>query len=159
MRSCSVISQINALICISGLWRSISLLLHVTIFCQHQPHRSPKPHPFNSNNFIHDISCLLTSCPYSIKATESTWKCVPDLVKKNVCVKILLYANIQMRKAALVMLHSHGIRQMADEQHSLDGPWKTNKRSDWTAQRQNNTHVTTMLLWQCRIVDNKLNKI
>ncbi len=39
---------------------------------------------------------------FSINVTKGRWKCVMVLVKKNICVKILLHANIQALKAALV---------------------------------------------------------
>ncbi len=59
------------------------------------------PAHFPQNSFIYAIWCLFTFCPYSINVTESSWKCVTTLVKKNICVKILLHANIPARKAAL----------------------------------------------------------
>ncbi len=57
---------------------------------------------FSQNSFINEILRLFTFCPYSKSITESTWKCVTTLVKKTICVKILLHANIWARKAALV---------------------------------------------------------
>ncbi len=60
------------------------------------------PTLFSQNNVIYEIWCLFTSCPYSINVTESSWKCVTTLLKKNVCVKIHLHANMSARKAALV---------------------------------------------------------
>ncbi len=60
-------------------------------------HFSQKMH-----GFIYETSCLFTFCPYSINVTETTWKCVTTLVKKDVCVKNLLHANIRARKAALL---------------------------------------------------------
>ncbi len=55
----------------------------------------------NPMHFSHKILCLFTFCPYSINVTE-TPENVTALVKKNVCVKIPLHANIRARKAALV---------------------------------------------------------
>ncbi len=59
------------------------------------------PNHFYQNSFICEIWCLFTFSSYSLNITKNTWKCVM-LVKKNICVRILLHANIQARKAALV---------------------------------------------------------
>ncbi len=59
------------------------------------------PTHFSQNGFNYEILCLFTFCPHSINISESTWKCVTTLVKKNTCVKILLHANIWARNAAL----------------------------------------------------------
>ncbi len=59
-------------------------------------------HAFSRNTFIYEKSGLFTFCQYSVNVTQSAWKCVTILGNKNICVKILLHANIQARKAALV---------------------------------------------------------
>ncbi len=59
------------------------------------------PAHFSPSNFIYEIWCFFTFCPYSINVTESSWKCVTTLLKKKVCVKILLHADIRAGKAAL----------------------------------------------------------
>ncbi len=64
------------------------------------------PAHFPPNIFIFEIWCWFTFCPYSRNITESSWKCVTALVKKNICVKILPHANIPARKAALVRNYS-----------------------------------------------------
>ncbi len=56
------------------------------------------PDNFSQNSFIYEIRCLLTFYPYSVNLTESSWKCVTALVEKNICVNILLHANIPARK-------------------------------------------------------------
>ncbi len=65
----------------------------------HVGYKNPKY--FSQNSFICELSCLFTFCPYSINVTENTWN-VWHIVKKSICVKILLHTNIQARKAALV---------------------------------------------------------
>ncbi len=56
---------------------------------------------FPQKSFIYKILCLFICCPYSINITESVWTFV-ILLKKSVCVKILLHANVRAGKAALV---------------------------------------------------------
>ncbi len=65
------------------------------------------PIPYSQNSFIYEILCLFAFCLYLINITESTWKCVTRLVKKQttkknpICVKIL-HADVRDKKAALV---------------------------------------------------------
>ncbi len=59
------------------------------------------PAHFSQNGLICEKWCLFTFCPYLINVTERRWKCLTTLVKKNVCVKIVLHANIPAGKAAL----------------------------------------------------------
>ncbi len=76
------------------------MLLHVIVLCQHQTHWLHKLNLlFLKLLYLWDM--VFTFCPYSVNVTERSWKCV-TLIKKSVCVKILLCANIQVRKAALV---------------------------------------------------------
>ncbi len=60
------------------------------------------PTHFSQHSLVCEIRFLFTFCPYTINVTESSLKCVTPLVKKNVCVKILLHTNILARKAALL---------------------------------------------------------
>ncbi len=60
------------------------------------------PTHLSKNSFFYEILCLFIFRAYSVNIAERTWKCVTVLVKKNVCVEILLPANIQAKKAALV---------------------------------------------------------
>ncbi len=75
--------------------RTIPVLFHGHVSYTNLTH-------FSQSSLIYEISCLLTFCPYSMKVTENTWKCVTTLVKKNVSVKIPLHTNVKARKAALV---------------------------------------------------------
>ncbi len=63
-------------------WRTIPLLLHVSIGYINPVHFSPK-------YFYHDIFWLFTFCTYLMNISESTWKCVTMLAEKSgVSVKI-----------------------------------------------------------------------
>ncbi len=59
------------------------------------------PVHFPQSSFFYEILRLFTFCSFSINVIERTYKFV-TLGKKNVCVKIILHANIRARKAALV---------------------------------------------------------
>ncbi len=87
-------------------YRTAPELLHVIVVCQHRPHNINPVH-FSQNGFICEILCLSTCRPRSINVAESTWECVTALAKRNICVKILLHANIRARKAAVVIQDSN----------------------------------------------------
>ncbi len=70
----------------------------IVVLFQHWPYRLHKPDPFFQNSFISEILRLCLFFPYLISVTESTWKCVTALVKKNVSVKILPHTHFQAGK-------------------------------------------------------------
>ncbi len=51
------------------------------------------PTYFFSNSFIYETLCSSTVCPYAKNVTQSTWKCVTVLVKKNVCQNLSFGRN------------------------------------------------------------------
>ncbi len=75
------------------------------------------PTCFSQECFIYKILCSFTFCPYTINVTESSWKCVTVLVKKNICVKIPFH-TIWARKAALVRNYFSRCNNF-----SLNGSW------------------------------------
>ncbi len=87
--------EMKSKVCFEGSYRCYC----VTFFVVNAGHISYVNTHFSPNSFIWDT--LFMFCPCSIKVTESTWKCVTMFVIKNICVKILLHADIRARNAAL----------------------------------------------------------
>ncbi len=79
---------------IALLLRTTPVFLHVIVLSQHWPHRSHKPPRI--------FTQIALSMRYGVCLHFVHIQCLTTLVKKCVCVKILLHANIHARQAALV---------------------------------------------------------
>ncbi len=86
--------------------RSITVLLHVIVHSQHQPHTVSYTNPthFFQNSFIYEISFLFIFCTYSINITGSTWKC-----------EMLVHKNVKMSKSFFTLVLELGRQSLPSD--------------------------------------------